>query len=366
MNELYCIKTVPQDFIVEEVPRLEFSKEGEEGNISYVEATKEGMNTEQAIAMLAESFHVDRKRIQASGLKDKKAITTQVFSVENVPRKTIERFSHERLKLRFLGYGKEHVFTGSHSENRFIITIHFTSPHSAAIFRKGADGIKRHPLMLNYYDEQRFSESNVKIGACLLRKKYKEACMLLQEDREHGAIVSSHLERRQTDYVGALKQIQKSTITIYIHAVQARIFNAILAEFARKECSSPNSGGPGGIAETAYSQGTLVFAKEPSSLERIREVELPVPGYGLEASGEVLRHIDAELAVLGIGERDFVNRQIPYLSADTQMRKAAVPVKEFKILEETPEKAKVSFILGKGSYATMLVRQMFLGEGKAL
>ena len=63
---------------------------------------------------------------------------------------------------------------------------------------------------------------------------------------------------------------------------------------------------------------------------------------------------------------DFIIRQFPYLIEETVYRDVFVKIKDFKILnyekdELNPEKfkEKISFFLPKGSYATMVIKQMF-------
>ena len=67
--------------------------------------------------------------------------------------------------------------------------------------------------------------------------------------------------------------------------------------------------------------------------------------------------------------RDFIIKQIPPISLEGELRPVFIEVKAFEIseiendeLNEDKKKVKVSFSLGKGSYATMVIRRV-VSEG---
>ena len=66
-----------------------------------------------------------------------------------------------------------------------------------------------------------------------------------------------------------------------------------------------------------------------------------------------------------LAHSDFVIKQIPELSLEGELRNVFVAVKEMRIGRKTNDelnlgkkKVKISFTLGKGSYATMVVKRM--------
>jgi tRNA pseudouridine13 synthase len=72
------IKSVPEDFIVEERPLYLPSGEGEH---LYLRFTKRNIPTDIAVRMIARALGVDARDVGVAGLKDKVGITTQTISV---------------------------------------------------------------------------------------------------------------------------------------------------------------------------------------------------------------------------------------------------------------------------------------------
>ena len=98
--------------------------------------------------------------------------------------------------------------------------------------------------------------------------------------------------------------------------------------------------------------------------------EIPLIGFDTEFGDDKIENIAVSIMKKeDIWFDDFVIKQIPELSREGEMRKAFVDVKEFSLgeLEEDDlnlgkKKVKVSFILGKGSYATMVIKKLFAPE----
>jgi tRNA pseudouridine13 synthase len=71
------IKTVPEDFVVEEIPAYEPSGQGDH---LFVRFTKRGLTTEQALRALAAALGANARDAGIAGQKDKIAVTTQTAS----------------------------------------------------------------------------------------------------------------------------------------------------------------------------------------------------------------------------------------------------------------------------------------------
>ena len=346
MEKSYTLKSTPQDFVVEEIADMNLSKLSDQGIYAYVEVRKEGLNTAQAAHILSEAFNLDEGFIKYAGLKDKHAVTTQLFSLQHAKRKAIEEFKHPQVRLRLLGYGDEPVYVGSHESNKFTIRVQFNTPEAKTRFERGAARLQKQPLLLNYFDEQRFSTQNVQLGLMLMKKQFTQACDLLKESEQNNAFHAFY-GQNPTNPVGALKTMPKTTLSIYLHAVQSAIFNHALASFVRKR---------GPAYEVAYSQGALAFPDEASFLH---DVAAPLAGFGMAADARFDAAIQEEFMKFGIGERDFILRQFPEISCEGATRKASVPIKGFHAEEISDQGALVTFILPKGSYATMVFKQLF-------
>ena len=346
-EKIYALKNTPSDFIVEEQSDMSL-RLSESGDYAHVEVRKEEMNTEQAARILTDAFHLNPKDIAYAGLKDKQAVTTQVFSIRHVSKEAIGRFTHPQLQLKLMGFCSQPVFIGSHGGNRFTIKVHFTAPGAKEAFEEGALRLERQPTLVNYFDEQRFSIQNVQVGLLFLTKRFKEACELLRQS-ENNPGFNSFWEQNPTNPVGALKKIPKLTLLLYIHSVQSVMFNNALAAFVRLQ-------GKENHHDVSYTEGTLSFSNDLLILEG---KAVPLPGFGMDHTTVFEKFLQQEFTRLGIGERDFILRQFPEISCEGSMRKATVPISGFEIREITDAYATISFTLPKGAYATMMFKQIF-------
>lgn len=158
------IKTLPADFIVEEI--LPFQPEGN-GEHVFLQIQKTGENTEYVARLLARIAGVRQRDIGFAGLKDRHAITTQWFSVwlpgkadpdwsaaETETIKILQAIRHPR-KL------KRGVLTG----NNFTILIRdFAGDKEKTIAQ--LEMIKTHGFP-NYFGEQRFGNNGQNINTAL-------------------------------------------------------------------------------------------------------------------------------------------------------------------------------------------------------
>ena len=78
---LYRVKHLPEDFQVDEILDTEFSDQGE---FVYIRFRKRDTNTMDVIKHLITTLKIDRHVLGVSGLKDKKAVTTQWISMHTL------------------------------------------------------------------------------------------------------------------------------------------------------------------------------------------------------------------------------------------------------------------------------------------
>lgn len=157
-------KTLPEDFIVEEVLGFEPAGEGEH---LFLQLQTDDQNTRYTLTLLARLFGVPQKLVSYSGLKDRRGLTTQWFSI-HLPGKhaeidadllqqngiTLIRHTRHNKKLRI----------GTHKANRFHITLrNLTGPESLAervslISRQGVP---------HYFGPQRFGHHGGNVNQAL-------------------------------------------------------------------------------------------------------------------------------------------------------------------------------------------------------
>lgn len=315
------IKFKPEDFLVEEIPNRRFL---EEGKYLVCKLTKKNYNTEDAVQLISRKLGVQRKNIGYAGTKDRKAITTQLISVYRGNKEKILGLELKDIKITFIGYSNEPLSLGDLKGNKFTITIRN--------LRKNTKILKKEKIP-NYYDEQRFSGNNARIGKYLIKKEFREAARLLEEDRKYGEKVREKLKENPKDYINAIKTIPRKIIQIYLHAYQSYIWNKTVEKYLEKE--------------------------------REQE-EIPIIGFGTEIENEEITNIlEGIIEEENITYRDFILKEFREISLEGSTRLLYQEIKNLEIgeLEDDEEhpgkcKATIKFELGKGSYATITVKEL--------
>ena len=239
------LKEKPEDFIVVEEPKITL----EPGPYIYVKITKKNRTTLDIVKYLEIKY---KTRIGFAGTKDKHAITTQYVSLYKIPPEKIEHCNIDNATIELVGTGKVPLTLGNLKGNHFTIIVRDTKKREIA-----------NQDIENYYDEQRFSTNNAKIGKGILTKELQKACKMMQEKS-----VDEFLVKKPSDYVGAIKTLHKKQILLYIHAYQSFLFNEALKDYIKTQTKD--------YREMAYSQGTLLFTNTP-----IKATELPLPAFDM-------------------------------------------------------------------------------------
>jgi tRNA pseudouridine13 synthase len=308
---MYQIKQISEDFVVKEISNIKFL---DKGSHVYFGLKKKNWNTLDVVKEISKRLGIFIKNIGFAGSKDKKAITEQLISVKSVKKERVERLQIKDTSLEFLGYGNEPITLGDLEGNYFEIVVRNLDSFD----------IEKPKRVVNYFGEQRFSKNNVEVGRSLVKKDFKKACEVLQ------------LEAIRNDYIGALKTIPKRLLRLYVNAYQSFIWNSVVSELIK---------------------------------DKIEIKEIPLIGFGTELNNydeKIKKIINKILKKENLGLNDFIIKQIPELSLEGELRKVFVEVKDFKVLEkekdelnEGKKKIKISFSLSKGSYATVVVKELF-------
>ncbi|MCA9477760.1 MAG: tRNA pseudouridine(13) synthase TruD [Nanoarchaeota archaeon] len=320
------IKDVCEDFVVEEVPLDDLFQEEPASYHVYL-LKKRNYTTERAITHLAQALHIPRKNIGFAGTKDKKAITTQYITIRGANKEKTASLQLKDIELSFVGYRKQPLTLGDLKGNHFTLLVkEVTLPQN----------IPSSFYVPNYFDEQRFSTNNIRIGRHILKKEYQDAVrIILETDDDHREPLETHLNKQKNDYVGALHLLPRKTLLFYVHAVQSFLFNEQLKEYMTSLTET---------FEVDYSEGIFSFPKELLEKEEKKEGEL----IGFESLQ----------GFQGIEPYDFVNKSLPELSLPGGTRPFYSFVQDCKITEEK-EGVQATFFLSKGCYATIVLKQLF-------
>lgn len=322
------LKESPEDFLVDEILDESILSDRDTNYHLYI-LKKTNYTTERAVKHIANALKISRKSISYAGTKDKNAITTQHIVIRGRGKDKVEELDLQDLELEFKGFAKRKLELGDLSGNRFTITIRD--------IEKALTDLPESFIVPNYFDEQRFSTNNVAIGMALLKKDFKKAVDLLEGDRD-ADVISDWLENHSSDFVGALLRMPKKILLFYVHSVQSKLFN----EFLKKRIV-------GNVKELSYSQGSFLFSKELLKDENLLTRNDLLVGFDS----------DIDISEWGLDTIDFIIKQMPSLTLEGSERPSFFKVKEFNLGKFKDGVQKISFVLGKGSYATIVVKQLF-------
>jgi len=307
---MYKIKHTPEDFFVREELKLELK---EKGDYSYFILRKKNWNTDDAIREIANRLRIGTKRLGFAGNKDKQALTEQYVSVYKIGKDELEKLRVKDIEIKFIGYGDERINLGELDKNFFKIIVRNLDKK---------DKIKCSATMKikNYFDEQRFGydNENVLIGRASIKRDFKKVCSKLR------------LNIEKNNYIGALRKSGTRMLRFYLHAYSSYLWNEVVKNLKRE-----------------YDKVLIIgFLSELKKDEIGKEYE------------KLMKKEKIKL-------KDFLFREFNELSCEGDEREMFMNVEDFKCGYDKDEfnkgkfKAVLEFSLGKGEYATMLIKSLF-------
>lgn len=158
------LKSVPEDFVVVELPAYETSGEGPH---EFLEVTKRDLTTPELIRRMARVLEMRPDDIGYAGMKDRHAVTTQRVSVPE--GKDLARLAglDNVLDVKPLGRHNHKLRRGHLRGNRFQVRVRDCEPQNAA----AVHDCLRQKGWANRFGEQRFGREgdNMEGGLELLR-----------------------------------------------------------------------------------------------------------------------------------------------------------------------------------------------------
>ena len=310
------LKQNPEDFIVHEIIDLDRKP----GDYLYVEVTKKDLNTQDVINEICRVLNLQKRSVGFAGNKDKKAITTQYFSLYKVKKDSLSKIKIKDVKITPLHYGSRPIFLGALTGNHF--KIRYNKPISRRI---------RLDSMVNYYGEQRFSSNNKDIGKAMLERNFKKACTLIDN-----AKVNDYLKRKD-DPIGALKIIDRSLLSLYINAFQAYLWNEVAKRFIREN-----------YKHKIEHEG-LYFVERPRT-----RVSIPLISFDAKIKNKTLARYYLELLRReGIRFFHYNLPEFQNLISKTSFRPLFIKVSNFRVYKDF-----IEFDLPKGSFATIFLKNL--------
>ena len=386
------LKTRVEDFRVEEsskIPALD-----DKGRFTVARVTMTNWETNRYLRRLARACGINKNRIFSSGLKDKRAITTQILVID-APRRKVESAEIPDSTIEVLGRTHQKVAMGDHDGNRFTIAVRGCCDKSGnPIDAKEAmsrvhqirDGLAKSmgsDAFPNWIGPQRFGSTRPvtpQVGAAVIEGDFERAVDLYvgmagsREGEEAEAFRTSwredgdpkksldlapqrlgyessmlqHLVKRPDDYVGAFKTLPNSLQLLMVHSIQSLAFNHSLSQRITSGLSliEPEEGD---LVAPLMANGRIDVGKmahvSPTNLERCRRncklgrlvVTGTLPGRNSSlAEAEPGKHEVAGISQAGLDGVDWVVNRIPRLTTSGTRRALSVPFKDISV-EQAPE-----------------------------
>ncbi|MDB4972651.1 MAG: tRNA pseudouridine 13 synthase [Myxococcaceae bacterium] len=326
------LKGAPEDFVVEELPAYPPSGTGEH---LYLWIEKRELNTQDAVARLAQALGARQDGAGYAGLKDKRAVTRQWLSFHHVGTPRAEDLTVDGVRVLEVSRHVNKLRTGHLRGNRFTIRLGAVPPahdvHAAAtLARLVDDGLP------NYYGSQRFGI----------------------EGRNLAGAWSWIVEQGRPPNKPFLRKLFVSTL-------QSALFNAWLA--ARIERGEYLTALPGDILRKEESGGLFDCTDAELDGARLRSWEISATGpmFGARMRATSAEAHDREIALLaeyGLTDAHFARVE---RAGEGTRRPARVRVSEVAQRREGDDLV-LSFTLPRGSYATVLLSELTKSDALAL
>lgn len=325
------IRQSPEDFIVEEIPRV---VPAGEGSHLWLWVEKRSANTDWVAKELAKCTASAARDVGYAGLKDRHAITRQWFSLPytDLVEPKLKDAGIEGVQILKCVRHTKKLKRGTLDGNRFELVVqNLQVDHSNGSLDSQGDDLEKRLRQVrdegvpNYFGPQRFGHGgrNVQQGLDLLSRRVR---------------------------------IPRNKRSIYLSAIRSYLFNQVLAE--RVEKGNWATVISGELAMLNGSQSVFLCENADAEIEdRCRRLDIhpsgPMPGEkGTQPSGQVF---ELEQAVL---------QQWPQLTSLLQAQRLEASRRSLRLYpldmawQLTDNMLKLTFALPPGAYATTVLREL--------
>jgi tRNA pseudouridine13 synthase len=369
----------------------------------------------QALRLIAEQLGISANYIHFAGIKDAKAVTAQHITVGGVTAEEVQKVQLKDVEIRPIGYFRSKFSSYFLFGNNFHIAIRAISHPKSTIRKRITRTIEELEAIggvPNFFGHQRFGTTRPithLVGKAIVKGNFRKAAMLFlakpslyehpesRQAREqlqatqdfkqalknfpkqlhYERLMLRHLAKKPDDYVGAFRRLPIKLRELFPQAYQSYLFNKFLSR--RITCGLPLVRAEVGdyVVNVERSGLPMLTMHKIASVEALTEINkaieagkmrlaIPLIGFkqrtSLGVQGEIEKQI---LEGEGISQEGFKISVMPEITARGELRTAITPLNNFSLNEISEDsanplkhEAKVSFTLYRGSYATILLREL--------
>ncbi len=386
------LKVVPEDFVVHEIPLYPALGEGEH---VYALIEKRGMTTFEAIDRIAHALGLPDRALGYAGLKDSRAVTRQTVSIHGADPKRVERLKIPGITVLSVEIHRNKLRPGHLRGNRFRIRVRDAVEGAADLAAPILDYLVQRGVP-NAFGSQRFGSRRDahRIGRALLLGDPKDVVDLIvgrpTRYERNVAVLDARRKYERGDLEGALdrfppnygserailrgllgsggryaeaiKRIPKKMRKLYLAAFQSHLFNLTL--WRRIDSFD------------TLMDGDLAYLHEGGAVFRIEEGEAgteevvgrtaafeispsgPLHGYKMPQPMGAPRYLEDEVVRdEGIDPLE-LSRTLREARLTGERRSLRIPISETSIEVESDGSLVVGFVLPRGSYATVVLREV--------
>ena len=376
---------------------------------------KRNWDTFMAVKNIAKQLGISQSQIHIGGIKDARAVTAQHITIENVTMEDISRLNLKDIEVRAIGYFRDSLSPYYLLGNKFKIRIKKVRHSKTSIEKriaKTTENLERTGGIPNFFGHQRFGTTRPithLVGKAILKGNFEEAAMIflsqptpyehpessqarkeLREKRDfkqalrdfprqlrYERLMLRRLAEESFDFVGAFERLPERLRELFVQAYQSYLFNRFLSERLRN-----------GFALNRAEVGDFVVRVDRSGLPIVRTGKIAEA----ESLSEIHEQVEAgrmrvALSLVGMKqklsegamgqlERDVLEKEdvdslnfrvdaLPRMSARGELRAVVSPIRELqspRILDAEADptscQVELEFMLLRGSYATMLLREV--------
>jgi tRNA pseudouridine13 synthase len=364
------IKSTPdQFFVIEKLRDRALDKISSSGNYTVYKLKKQGIDTNHALSDIFTKYGL---RLKALGLKDANA-TTEQYVCDMTTGRSAGTLVTNRYTLEKMGLVQKPLTKKDMVGNHFKIKI------EDADFSKVAD-FADYKKIINFFGYQRFGSKRPVshlIGKAILQKNFEHAVQtllshtseydtpqnnkirnMLKDTSSYKKVLDEvphqmDIERmilaqmiEDKDPLKALRAIPIQLRRFFVEAFQSFVFNQAVskAHDLGEDLLHPQ-------------QGDVCFDKD-DNLGRYQNdpdqrLAVPIVGYSYSKKNRFDSYISQVLEEQQITPKEFFIKEMQEASDEGGFRQATIPCSDFTIKEPY-----VEFTLSRGSYATILLREI--------
>ena len=324
------IRSVPEDFRVEEV--LGFEADGEGPHVMLTVEKREA-NTHWVADQLARHAGIPGREVGYAGLKDRHAVTVQSFTLnlDRKPEPDWSALANSGIKVLKSARHRRKLKTGALEGNRFHLVLReLSGPVDALLPRLQA--IRSHGVP-NYFGEQRFGRG------------------------------AANLEKAEAALSGRLRIHDRRLFSLLLSTARSLIFNDLLSE--RVQAGNWNKLLPGEVLMLDGSHSVFKAQEGDAELPRRLEQGDVHPTGPLWGRGEPLTSGEVHALEAQVAERhEALAKGLVKVGVEMARRSLRLAVKDFT-WRETDEGMVLEFFLPAGAYATTVLGELVNVVGEA-